>query len=128
MVGFYKKIKEAWNNVRDALAFTKRELNPYDELCSRFSTNEPIKISELGYIERLCKLISEPGCERKIEDMFGILRGISEDKGKMDKIDKVEESIYKKSKDKKKRKRRISKLNSGESDEYEKIHDNMNDS
>ncbi|ADM12186.1 uncharacterized protein Eint_090570 [Encephalitozoon intestinalis ATCC 50506] len=77
MAGFYERIKEAWNSVKDALQPGKKvDLNSYKELCSRFESEKPIEVSELDRIKELCKAISEPGCRKKLDEGFEELKRV----------------------------------------------------
>lgn len=80
MAGFYRKIKDTWRSLRNALVFARKDVDAHEELCLRFSSQEPLRVAELGCVESLCKKISEPGCERRIEGRFDVLRKIASDR------------------------------------------------
>ncbi|AFN83717.1 hypothetical protein EROM_091010 [Encephalitozoon romaleae SJ-2008] len=81
MAGFYERMKEAWNKIKDTLRPGRKvELEPYEKLCSRFESSKPISISELDDIKELCKAIVEPRCEKRIDDGFEMLKKMGAEK------------------------------------------------
>ncbi|KAG5858784.1 hypothetical protein KMI_11g17400 [Encephalitozoon hellem] len=81
MAGFYEKMREAWNRIKDTLRPGRRvESESYEKLCSRFESSKPISICELDDIKELCKAIAEPQCGKKIDDGFEMLKKMSMEK------------------------------------------------
>lgn len=81
MGGFYERMKEAWNKIKDTLRPGRKVgSEPYEKLCSRFESSKPISVSELDDIKELCKAIVEPQCEKRIDDGFEVLKRIGAEK------------------------------------------------
>ncbi|KAM0672678.1 hypothetical protein CWI42_100060 [Ordospora colligata] len=78
MQGFYEKMKEVWRSIKTTLKIADTsEKDAYEDLCDRLRSDRPIEMSELAWIEELCKKIAEPGCEQRIGEGFEKLkRGI----------------------------------------------------
>ncbi|CAD27034.1 hypothetical protein [Encephalitozoon cuniculi GB-M1] len=81
MAGFYERIRETWNSIRNTLRLGQgREQCSYEELCSRFGSERAIEVDELDHIKELCKAIAEPQCGKKIDDGFEVLKRIAVEK------------------------------------------------
>lgn len=91
MSGFYKKMKETWNSIKEALVPGRRGMDAHDELCSRFSQSKAISADELGYIEGLCRSVCEPQCGKRIEDGFRILREIASERDRRQRVEEKSE-------------------------------------
>ena len=78
MAGFYERMKEAWNSIKDGLRLGRAEGgDSYDELCRRLRSGKPIEAEELDRIGQLCKLIAEPRCGKRIEEGIETLKRIA---------------------------------------------------
>jgi len=79
MSGFYEKMKEVWRSIKTTLRIVdKNEKDAHEDLCDRLRSGRPIEMSELAWIEGLCKRIAEPGCEQRIEEGFEKLKRMME--------------------------------------------------